>query len=499
MAASALRTCRACGGAHPARTPCEGEPDPRVQTVLEGKYRIVRVLGRGGMGTVYEARHVELGRRFAIKFLRPELAANRAVLRRFENEARAAGSLEHPNLVAVTDIGRAMDRSPYLVMEFLAGQDCAELLARLGPLPPRRASDIVLQACLGLAVAHDNGIVHRDIKPENLCLVQAGDGTDLVKVLDFGIAKLREPEATAATGAGVALGTCCYMSPEQIRSAAEVDARSDVWSLGVVLYELLSGRKPFDGGSSVEALHQILHREPQPLAELRPELPPELVRVVEQALEKDLDQRLATVTALGEALASYAGRPWVSTPAGRSPRMVTSAGAETVAGSVADRVHSTPPGVSARKWAMGAGAVVLVLGFGAAGLTVARGGWSPGRADHSSQTDAAHSGAVVSRAPLSARSEDSSAMAQRAVRDPPAGLDASAMPSASGSVRRLSEHLRDSSDRDAMAPPPPVTAAARPSAAVPVAPPSATTPGKHDPGPPAAAVPPITIDPQNPY
>ena len=206
-----------------------------------------------------------------------------------------------------------------------------------------------------------------------------------MKVLDFGIAKLREPEATAATGTGVALGTCCYMSPEQIRNAAEVDARTDVWSLGVVLYELLSGRRPFHGSSSVEALHQILHSEPQPLAELRPELPPELVRVVERALEKNLDQRLATVTALGEALAPSAGRPWVCTPAGRSHRMVTSAGAETVAGSVTDRVRSAPPDVSARKWAMGAGAVLLVLGLGAVGLMVARGRWSPGLSDQTAR------------------------------------------------------------------------------------------------------------------
>jgi len=179
------------------------------------KYTIVRLLGRGGMGAVYEARHAKLARRFAIKFLLAEFAANRDVLRRFENEAKAAGGLEHPNLAAVTDVGQTADGAPYLVMEFLEGQDASRLLRSYGPLPVRRAADIVQQACRGLAVAHRAGIVHRDLKPANLFIADAGDGTDHVKVLDFGIAKLRSTDASVATGTGATFGTAFYMSPEQ--------------------------------------------------------------------------------------------------------------------------------------------------------------------------------------------------------------------------------------------------------------------------------------------
>jgi eukaryotic-like serine/threonine-protein kinase len=282
-------------------------PEKRVGTVVD-RYTIVRLLGRGGMGAVYEARHAAVARRFALKFLLPEVAANREVLRRFENEAKAAGGLEHPNLAAVTDFGRAADGSPYLVMEFLAGEDCAQLLRRVGPLPVPRAANIVAQACRGLAVAHKAQIIHRDLKPENLFVADAGDGSDLIKVLDFGIAKLRLSDTSVVTGTGATFGTAYYMSPEQARGAGEVDQRADVWSLGVVLYELLSGRRPFEGQQFLNVIHQILSVDPPPLGELRPGLPAKLTAVIEQAMRKDVAQRLPSVMALGEALAVFAGR-----------------------------------------------------------------------------------------------------------------------------------------------------------------------------------------------
>lgn len=281
--------------------------ESRIGTVVD-KYTIVRLLGKGGMGAVYEARHAKLARRFAIKFLLPEFAANREILRRFENEAKAAGGLEHANLAAVTDVGRAEDGAPYLVMEFLEGEDCSALLRRLGTLPVARAANIVLQACRGLAVVHKAGICHRDLKPENLYLADAGDGTDLVKVLDFGIAKLREPDGSFVTRTGATFGTAAYMSPEQARGAGEVDQRADVWSLGVVLYEFLTGRKPFPGQAFLDVIYAILHSDPVPLANARPGLPPALVAVVERAMTKDVGSRTPTVTALAEALGPFASR-----------------------------------------------------------------------------------------------------------------------------------------------------------------------------------------------
>jgi serine/threonine-protein kinase len=282
------------------------DPSARVGAVVD-RYTLVRVLGQGGMGAVYEARHATLSRRFAIKFLLPGLAANRDILRRFENEAKAAGGLEHPNLAAVTDFGRATDGAPYIVMEFLPGDDCAKLLKRLGPLPVPRAVNIVVQACRGLAVAHQAGIVHRDLKPENLFVTDAGDGSDHVKVLDFGIAKLRVTDASVITGTGATFGTAFYMSPEQARGAGEVDARSDVWSMGVVLYELLSGQKPFVGEQFLQVIHQILSVETPALSPLRPGLPPALIGVIERAMAKELPARLPSIVALAEALAPFAG------------------------------------------------------------------------------------------------------------------------------------------------------------------------------------------------
>jgi serine/threonine protein kinase len=284
------------------------DPSPIVQLV-GGKYRIVRLLARGGMGVVYEAQHVVVRRRFAIKFLRPDLAERREILTRFQREAEAAGALENENVAAAVDFGIAEDGAPYIVMEYLVGESLADLLARERRLPIARAADLVAQACHGVASAHAAGIVHRDLKPQNLFVCRRQDGTDLIKVLDFGIAKLQAADdASAATRTGMVLGTAAYMSPEQARGDRVIDNRADVYALGAILYELLSLKRPHPGGSQNAILHHIATQPALPLASIEPDLPGELVDVIDRALDSNPGARPASVESLAEAIATFGRR-----------------------------------------------------------------------------------------------------------------------------------------------------------------------------------------------
>jgi serine/threonine-protein kinase len=398
------------------------------------------------MGSVYEAQHVTLQRRFAIKFMLPEYAANRATLRRFENEAKAAGGLEHPNIAAVTDLGQATDGSPYLVMEFLKGLDGSKLLASLGPLPVPRATNIVFQACLGLAVAHQVDIVHRDIKPENLLISDAGDGTDLVKILDFGIAKLRSPDASVATASGMLMGTYYYMSPEQIRDTANVDQRTDVWALGVVLYELLTGHRPFNGEQATEIMYKIVHESPKSLIEIRPELPSDLVKVINRALEKDADKRLASVAALASALAPFTGRPSVhpvqpNAAGDTATRQKSVAPTDAIHATTSHAAVSTTSKISGasstrapkRRRAILIAAIVLALVIGAAGLLATR---TDGRV----QSNATSS-------PGPAMPSGANAAAPGSLAQPPPATASVVPANTSGNVRTMSEVVQHDSDR----------------------------------------------------
>jgi serine/threonine protein kinase len=277
-----------------------------VGDVVAGKYRVERVLGSGGMAFVLSARHVELDQPFALKFLDAKFLGNEMITERFTQEAKAACKIRSEHVARVYDVG-VHEGAPFFVMEHLEGRDLCAVVGESGPLPVENAVEYVMQACEALAVAHCHGIIHRDIKPENLFLVER-EGLPMIKVLDFGISKVAlTGGATSSRLTGeLTLGTPCYMSPEQIRSTASADARSDLWSLGAVLYELLAGTEAFRAESVSALCAAVLEREPPPLGELRPNLPVGLADVVMKCLEKDADRRYSDVAELAEALLPFA-------------------------------------------------------------------------------------------------------------------------------------------------------------------------------------------------
>jgi serine/threonine-protein kinase len=277
----------------------------REGELVAGKYRVDRVLGEGGMGVVVAATHEQLDQRVALKFLLPSLAANQEVLQRFVREARAAVRIHSEHVARVLDVG-THEGTPFMVMEYLEGEDLAQVLAARGRLPAAEAVGFLLQACEAIAEAHAQGMVHRDLKPANLFLARRPTGKPMVKVLDFGISKVAPTAKDAAiTSTTAMMGSPSYMSPEQLLSANTVDARADIWSMGVVLYELLAARLPFAAETMPELVAMVLQRGPDPLRERAPEVPPALVAIVERCLQKERDARFANVAALARALAPF--------------------------------------------------------------------------------------------------------------------------------------------------------------------------------------------------
>ena len=275
-------------------------------TVLAGKFRVVAALGEGGMGAVYEIEHELTKHRRALKLLHKSMAAVPSVVERFLREASAAGRAGNPHIVETFDAGVLDSGEPYLVMEILRGEPLSSRIER-GRMSVAEVVDLIGQAASGVQAAHDAGIVHRDLKPDNLFITEGGDGRPFVKILDFGISKF-DPQKTGGlqlTQEGAALGTPYYMSPEQIRGEGSLDARADVYALGVILYECLAGVRPFEAETLAHLAILIHTGQPVPVAQLRPDLPPGFAEIVEAAMATDRGKRTGSAGELRAALARF--------------------------------------------------------------------------------------------------------------------------------------------------------------------------------------------------
>jgi serine/threonine-protein kinase len=303
----------------PAQAAPAFEPLSLVGTTLDGRYELVAHLATGGMGAVFQARHVHLRKDVAVKVLRPDLTASAEIVERFRREAEIASALEHDNIVRVTDFGRSPEGYLFLVMELLAGESLFDRLRREGALPPEEAVPILWQVCSGLEAAHGLGVVHRDLKPENVFLARTSSGREVAKILDFGIAKIADPENGSATQAGIVVGTPEYLSPEQAMGTA-IDARADIYAVGLIAWRTLAGRHPFKADEPRALLMMQATRPVPPLTDPRPELAayPALVAAVAKACAKDPPARHQTAGALRDDLAAALG-PAFMMPPGATP------------------------------------------------------------------------------------------------------------------------------------------------------------------------------------
>ncbi|MBI2407307.1 MAG: protein kinase [Gemmatimonadetes bacterium] len=310
-------------------------------TVVADRYHILKKLGEGGMGQVYLAEHVKMGRKSALKVMNPGMNQDADAIARFNREASNASRLNHPNICAIYDFGETPDGLIYLAMEFIEGQSLTSLVEQHGALPPARAASIIHQSADALQVAHDAGIVHRDLKPDNIMIAKNRDGTDLAKVVDFGIAKAHSSDAQKVTKTGMVVGTPEYMSPEQL-SGDKLDGRSDIYSLALVAFNCLTGKLPFPAETAQEAMIARLIEAPKTLAEMKPDVawPDEVQQVMNKALERDAGLRYQSAAQFGRELwAACEGMP--STQAAEAGTQVLSAPASTAANVPKTRV-ATP-------------------------------------------------------------------------------------------------------------------------------------------------------------
>jgi serine/threonine protein kinase len=343
-----------------------------VGSVLEGAYRVESLVGEGGMGAVYSGVHLRLGKRVAIKVMARELAANPEALARFRREAEVTSGLGHPHIVQVFDFGATPTGEPYLVMEFLEGEDLEHRIRRSGRVPPPATMHIVRQVASALAATHRRGIVHRDLKPANIYLLAVEGETDFVKVLDFGISKVRAA-TTKLTQPAMVMGTPNYMSPEQaLGQVDEIDERTDQWALACITWEALSGQGPFVGDNVPSLLFQVVHEIPAPLVPKVPGLPAEVESVLRRALSKKKNERFSGVAefagALEGAMAASAERPpktelLVEDQSAAAAKPESSPSFPSTFTQTAGDLLDTPPSRRKWPWAVAAAAALLVGGL----------------------------------------------------------------------------------------------------------------------------------------
>src|SRR2546421_7876848 len=308
-----MKICPACGKEYPnTMTLCsvdaalvQNPSDPLLGQTLAGKYRVEKLIKRGGMGAIYQGKHVLIDKTVAIKVLRPALAVDDDVVARFSREAKAASRISHPHAVSVTDFGESENGIVFLVMEYLEGRTLKEIIRSEGPMALDRVVEIVRQVAGALDAAHEQGVVHRDLKSDNIMLSQT-NGSDWAKVLDFGIAKIQQAEGgrdVDITAANLVIGTPQYMSPEQCSQSGPIDARSDIYSLGIIIYEMLAGRVPFTGESPTMIMMKQVQDPPPSILEARPEVGTGVAQVIAKALAKQPADRFQTAGELSDALA----------------------------------------------------------------------------------------------------------------------------------------------------------------------------------------------------
>jgi serine/threonine-protein kinase len=447
--------------------------------VIGEKYQIVRVIGTGGMGYVVSAIHLELNEAVALKFLRPEALKNEELVGRFAREAQVAAKIKSEHVARVFDVSRLPDGTPFIVMEHLEGKDLCDYVGERGPLPVKVAIDYVLQACEGLAAAHAIGIVHRDIKPENLFLAGRSQGIDVIKILDFGISKVALT-GSAFTGSSelvrttIPMGSPVYMSPEQIRDTESVDARTDIWSLGCVLMELLTGKSTFDAQSIMQLSAIIIEKDAPKLRTRLPDAPAELEDVVARCLNRDANKRFQSVAELAVALYHFGSRrarlsaercchllqrntdefelptlpPPTSNPVSApASRILLSA---TGAGASAAELANAPVGVSSSPAAppslamlatekptarrshsvLVAAIVVLAFGAGVAYVALSQGGGQASGDGTNAPRNTQSSRAIDTRAPAPAGAEEPSAAPETLAEGPAAASAAEGHPKA---------------------------------------------------------------------